>query len=286
MLRPPCGRLRISRPVDDGDERRHRETEHRRAEARRVYTFAGSLVACSTVLDDQPADAAAEPDRDLGHDDADHRRARGRAAAPARCTAPPQGSAASTASCATARRGCPSARATRGGRRLQPAQRAERDREERQERAEHGDRHPASATRTSRSRACRPSAATSGASAISGTVCEMHEVRHDRPLGDPEPGHQHGEHHADERRPIANPASATRNEYHDALEHHARRPSRRGPLHSGRSSRLNIVHTCGIDAVVGARQEPPCRARRRRAPGRPPCSPPRCRRPAPARRGT
>ena len=41
-----------------------------------VYTFAGSRRRLPGVLDDQPADAAAQAGRDLGDDDADHRRRR------------------------------------------------------------------------------------------------------------------------------------------------------------------------------------------------------------------
>ena len=76
MLLAPAA-VRVAR----GDlERRHdadhRQAEHRRAEQGGVHLgrVAGRLPG---VLDDQPADAAAQAGRDLGDDDADHRRRRG-----------------------------------------------------------------------------------------------------------------------------------------------------------------------------------------------------------------
>ena len=166
-------------------ERRPDRPSRGRAPRRRttaVYTFAGSLVALARVLDDQPPDAAragrsrspprprrsptlAAPSLQRGHMYGTARRE------------PQLAQRAAT----TARRRCPSARATRRGADCSPRSVPTATGKNARNAPSTAPTSTA-ATRTPPTWSLPPQLTTSGASAISGTVWRDDEVRQQRPL--------------------------------------------------------------------------------------------------------
>ena len=203
----------MSTMIDDGDDARHHQAERRRRRTRRVYTLAGSPVACraySRISRPTPPRSPVEisatttPTTDAGAGQLERRhhvRHGGREAQLAQRLRPRRRrscriSSSDVAGADSRPRSVPTAT----GKKARNAPSTTTD-------SHRGHSHP-------NGWSLPPQLTTSGASAISGTVCDDHEVRQQAALDDAEAGHHHRQARRRRRAERRTRRGRARNEYH------------------------------------------------------------------------